>query len=178
MQYSNPLPLGETSEVLSQIVILVWCWKRSSQPRASESQAFAVKSLVVEGSIFPTAKDDTNPFVGKGAQSGMMRFATLLLLVVVSLRPLRSRNRLTCKLMKALPQELGTGHTPVNPAGLATLFSDWSNTGELLDLGSEFKAVTVRTESGEQTWSQSGSGARKLPNRVESSCFLNSAAIC
>src|SRR5436853_7280425 len=82
----------ETSEVLSQHQ-LFGC-QSNSQARAAELKAFAVKSFIVQRSIFPATKDNADPFERQGAYGGMMGFSALPLVVVVSPSPNRSEDGL------------------------------------------------------------------------------------
>src|SRR5438132_1043039 len=154
-----PLLTKETSEVLSQHQ-LFGC-QSNSQARAAELKAFAVKSFIVQRSIFPATKDNADPFERQGAYGGMMGFSALPLVVVVSPSPNRSEDGLTSELVKGLTQELRTSQAPVNPAGFATFLGDRRNTRELLHLCGEFEWVAVGTESGRETRGQSGAGAGK-----------------
>src|SRR5437879_6027071 len=154
-----PLLTKETSEVLSQHQ-LFGC-QSNSQARAAELKAFAVKSFIVQRSIFPATKDNADPFERQCAYGGIMGFSALPLVVVVSPSPNRSEDGLTSELVKGLTQELRTSQAPVNPAGFATFLGDRSNTRELLHLGGEFESVAVGTESGQETRGQSGAGAGK-----------------
>ena len=67
-------------------------------------------------------------------------------LVVEGSSPRGEQNRLSGKLMKALAQELGTGQSPVDPAGFAAAFGDRSNAGQGLHFSGTLETVAVRAE--------------------------------
>ena len=89
----------------------------------------------------------------------MMGFAAFPQLVITGSGPVRLKDRTAGKLMKGLPEELGTSQAPVDPNGLAALLGDGCHSGQFLHLGSEFEAVAVRAESGQQTWRQRRAGS-------------------
>jgi len=64
----------------------------------------------------------------------MMFLSTLNLFLVVCARPAAPLPRVSGKFMKALPDKLGTSHTPVHPMLFATLFRDWGDPGQLLHI--------------------------------------------
>ena len=150
----------ETSELLSQRHFF-GCWKFSRQRGTAQFKTFAVQSFVVGRSSFPAAKDDAYPFKGESAESRMMRFSTLPLLVVIGPSPIRLKDRTAGKLLEGLPQEFGTGQAPMNPNAGTAFFGDRSDAGELLHFSGEFKAAAVGAESGQQTRSQRRTGTRK-----------------
>src|SRR6266487_4235343 len=150
----------ETSEVLSQHLFF-GCCKFGSQGRTANFEAVTVLSFIIGRSCFPAAEHNAYPFVSKSSQCGMMRFSPLSLLVIVGPRPIGLKDGLCSELMEGLPQEFGTGQTPVNPNALSAFLSDGSDAGELLDFGCLFETVAIGAERRQQTRSQSRTRSRK-----------------
>src|SRR6185295_945465 len=97
----------------------------------------------------------------------MMRAAAPFLLFIVGLCPIGVRYRLSRELLKGLAQEFRAGQTPVNRVRLPAADRDGRNARQLLNLGGEFKAVSIGAQSPEQTRSQGSSGPGKAGEQSE-----------
>jgi hypothetical protein len=78
---------------------------------------------IVRGALFPTSKEDADPFKGHCAHSGMVTFAPTALGLVTRLGPRAVTDGAFTELMEALAQELWAGTAAVDAGILAGLFS-------------------------------------------------------
>ena len=90
-----------------------------------------------------------------------MRFSPLSLLVIVGPSPIGLKDGLCGKLMEGLPQEFGTGQTPVNPNALSAFLRYRRDARELLHVGRAFESVAIGAERRQQTRRQRGTRSRK-----------------
>ena len=137
------------------------CCKFGSQGRTANFEAVTVLSFIIGRSCFPAAEHNAYPFVSKSSQCGMMRFSPLSLLVIVGPGPIGLKDGLCGKLMEGLPQEFGTGQTPVNPNALSAFLRYGRDAGELLHVGRVFESVAIGAERRQQTRRQRGTRSRK-----------------
>src|SRR6516165_189252 len=72
--------------------------------------------------------------------------------LVVAARPLRLGNRTGGKLVKALPYELRTSKTEMNPTAFPAAFRHGRDPRQDLHLGGVSKALALRTEGRQQPW--------------------------
>src|SRR6266487_1635679 len=96
-----------------------------------------VFGIVIENTGFPTAKDDSDPFIGQGPDRSVMPFSTVSLHVVISPGPLALGYGMSGKLMETVP-----GYR--------------SNPGVFLHLISGIETISVRPHRRLKTWRHCG----------------------
>jgi hypothetical protein len=105
--------------------------------------------------IFPAAENNAQPFIRQRSYRGMVGLVVVVALrAVVSLSPVRLRNRLRGPLMEGLSQELRTTPSPMHPMLLATGLGHRSNPTVLLDLGGVLIAVALCSKGSDQSRNQ------------------------
>src|SRR5581483_1535588 len=90
-----------------------------------------------------------------------MALALGLLLLIEGASPTAAWNRQTSVFLKSLAQELRARPTEMSPALVATRLDDGRNSTERLHLPGAAKALSVRTEGGQQTRRHGTPGGRK-----------------
>jgi hypothetical protein len=78
-------------------------------------------------------KEDANPFVSEGTESGLMGSPVLPPLLLIGFRPERLLAGGVGEFLKGLPQEFGASPPPVYPAHLAAPLRDRRDAGKLLE---------------------------------------------
>src|SRR5438034_9153849 len=68
-----------------------------------------VFGIVIENTGFPTAKDDSDPFIGQGPDRSVMSFSTVSLHVVISPGPLGLGHGMSDRVMVTVPVKARTG---------------------------------------------------------------------
>src|SRR5215467_11839948 len=91
----------------------------------------------------------------------MVFLATLALALVVGTRPNRLRDRVSCPLVKTLPQEFGTRPAEVHPFLFSAALRYRSDPAVLLHLGRTRIPIALRTQSGQQARRQGCPSSRQ-----------------
>jgi hypothetical protein len=84
---------------------------------------------VVRGTLFPTGKEDADPFESDRAHRGMMAFTPSPLATVMGLSPRAVADGTAGKFVKGLAQELRTGLPRMDASLSFTLFAALRTTG-------------------------------------------------
>ena len=125
MSSGKPREFGETSDVFQA--------EFHRLRRSTFLQGQDVACLSVRNAVLPAAKEDAEPFEGKGSNGAMVRLVSSALLVIKRPRPVRFSRRQPGPFMKRLAQELWTGPAPVPPFLLAATLGDRRNAGIALE---------------------------------------------
>ena len=86
-----------------------------------------VASIIVRRVILPATEEDADPFVGEGADGGMMRLSSIDLQAVIGLSPAAAADGASSKLMKSLTVEFGTAEAKEYFVGFSTSSGNRSN---------------------------------------------------
>ena len=118
-----------------------------------------VEDFVVGCAILPASPHDSLPLEGQGTDGGVVSLAGLSLAVVEGSRPQAVADGFVGVLVEALPQELRTPPTPMDPAAIPTAFGDGGNATVLLDRRCAGVVGAIGAEGGEQARGYDGAGA-------------------
>src|SRR6266545_3107041 len=138
--------------------------RRRQEPEARCSfspQRLHVFCIVVGNPGFPTAKDDSDPFIRQGPDCSVMPGPTFSLHVVIGPSPLALGYRMAGKLMETLLDKARTGPTVINKSRLATVSGHRSNPGVFLHLVSGIETISVRPHRRLKAWRQCGPCSRE-----------------
>src|SRR6266705_2335233 len=121
-----------------------------------------IGGLIVRRSSLPTTIEDANPLERQRAHRCLVRASFVALLAIVGGGPEGAGNGGAGPFDKGLPEERGTLQSPVDPVLLATALGDRSDAGVALNLAGALIALTLFTESGEQSRGEgyTGTGQR------------------
>src|SRR6185369_10344628 len=138
----------------------------SRKQGATSAQGLHIDGLVIGFAVLPAAIDDAQPFKGQGADRHLVRLVLIVAqVVVVSMGPLRLRDRATRKLVKRLAQKLRADETEMHPLAVATGLRDWGDAAVTLHLVSALVAIPLRAEGHYHAWRQGVAGARQRPKQ-------------
>ena len=106
---------------------------------------------VVRGALFPTSKEDADPFESDRAHRGMVAFTPSPLATVMGLSPRAVADGTASKFVKGLAQELRTGLPEMDASLSFALFAalhttgppHWSNARKGGNFQSRFPALRV-----------------------------------
>jgi len=118
--------------------------------------------FVVGGAGFPQFEDDADPFVGQGADGGVVSEASGAFYFVEGFGPASPFAVLVGELVKGLPEDLRAGVAAGDAARLSALTGDRRDSALALNLLSRVVTVAIGTEGDDQPWDEgvSGSGQR------------------
>src|SRR5262249_31607895 len=94
------------------------------QRRTTVVERIELDGLIIQGTILPTPREDTDPLACQSAHGGLLRFPLGALLLVLHPRPAGMPDRFGCPRDKGLPQALRTREAPVPPGLRAAAFGD------------------------------------------------------
>src|SRR4051794_16573403 len=117
-------------------------------------QPLQIRAFTVWCAIFPTTKEDANPFVRKSSDDGVPRFALCALLLVVIFRPGARSERMHGPFLKSLSQKLWTSPAPMHPALFAAAGEHGCNPAVALQFTGALITVALRAERSDQSWGE------------------------
>jgi hypothetical protein len=121
-------------------------------------ECLEIGRLIVREALLPTAIEDTDPFEGQGADSRLVRFALVALLLVIDVCPERMPDRFCGPFHERLSEERRTLYTPVPPGFLATAFRDGCEARIFLEFLGRGDAFPLFAEGHEEARGKDGSG--------------------
>ena len=108
-----------------------------------------IARFVVGNTINPAAKQDADPFEGKGTDGGVVGRAFGLVALVESAGPEGVGNGAGYPFDEGLTKEFGASPTPVDPVLVAAAFGYWRDACVLLKGSGVCEPVTLLTECSE-----------------------------
>jgi hypothetical protein len=118
----------ETSELVRQIFLLELLTS-DGKGGAATLEGLQIALRVIRGTLFPTSKEDADPFKSDRAQGGMMAFTPSAQGIVMGFSPRAVADGTASKFMKGLAQELRTGLSEVDASLSLTFFAALQATG-------------------------------------------------
>jgi hypothetical protein len=112
---------------------------------------------IIQGTILPTPREETDPLECQSAHGGLMRFPLVVLLLVIPPRPEGMPDRCGGPLDACLPEALGTLEAPVHPGLLAAAFGDGRAPRLFLPCGGGGRAFPLCAEGDEPPGGADGS---------------------
>src|SRR5262252_548388 len=97
-------------------------------------QRFCVDLILIRFSVFPAAKQDSDPLVGQSTNGGVVTLAALPEEFVMRFGPLAPAPRMLGKFLKRLSHKFRTRVAPMHESFFATLLGNRRNTYQFLHI--------------------------------------------
>src|SRR6516225_10388550 len=117
-------------------------------------QRFCVELILIRFSVFPAAKQDSDPFVCQSTNCGVVALAALPEKLVMCFGPLAPAPRMIGKFLKRLSHKFRTRVAPMHETFFATLLGNRRNARQFLHFRRGLKPIPIRAESRYQARSQ------------------------
>ena len=117
-------------------------------------QGLGVDLILVRLSVFPAAKEDSDPLVCQSTNRGVVAFPAPPEKVVMRFSPLAPTTRMIGEFLKRLSREFRTCVSPMDETLFATLLGNRCDAGQFLHFVRGLKTIPIRAECRYQARSQ------------------------
>src|SRR5262249_37414906 len=107
-------------------------------------QRFCVDLILIRFSVFPAAKQDSDPFVCQSTNGGVVTLAALSEKFVLRFGPLAPAPRMIGKFLKRLSRKFRTRIAPMHETFFATRLGNRRNARQFLHFRRGLKSIPIR----------------------------------
>src|SRR5262249_22956535 len=127
------------------------------QGRPTVVERIEIDGLIIQGTILPTPREETDPLKCQSAHGCLVHFPLIALLLVRNPRPEGRPDRFGGPLDACVPEERGTLEAPVPPGFRAGACGDWRAPRLFLPCGGGGRAFPLFAEGDEPSRGEAGS---------------------